>query len=124
LKRYIFLIAVFAIDLHAQQTSPLPTDTVTAPGPWRHSVVTGLAMTQVALKDWAQGGESALSYAVSAYGRSIREDSTTLWTNTYKFTFGQARLGIQGLKKTDDKIDMESVLLRSAPLSIPMHPSP
>ena len=110
LKRYLFLTALYTIALQAQQTSPLPTDTVAAAGPWKHSVVSGLNMTQVALKDWAQGGESALSYAVSAYGRSIREDSVTLWTNTYKFTFGQARLGSQGLKKTDDKIDIESVI--------------
>lgn len=110
LKRYFVVTAIFTIGLQAQQVSPLPVDSTTPPGPWRHSVVAGLNLTQVALKDWAQGGESALSYAVSAYGRSIREDSTTLWTNTYKFTFGQARLGAQGLKKTDDKIDMESVI--------------
>jgi hypothetical protein len=40
----------------------------------------------------------------------MREDSSSLWTNSYKLAFGQARLGIQGLRKTDDKIDLESVI--------------
>jgi hypothetical protein len=110
LKRYVLLIALFTTCLHAQQVSPLPADTAAIPGPWKHSIVAGLNMTQVALKDWAQGGENALSYAVSVNGRSTREDSATVWTNTYKFTFGQTRLGVQGLRKTDDKIDVESVL--------------
>lgn len=110
-KRSLILLHLFAFALNAQQVSPLPPDSTSLPpGPWKHSVVSGLNLTQVAFKDWAQGGENAFSYAVSINGRSMREDPTSLWTNTYKLAFGQARLGIQGLRKTDDKIDLESVI--------------
>jgi hypothetical protein len=34
----------------------------------------------------------------------------TEWVNNYRFSFGQARLGDQGIRKTDDKIDFESIL--------------
>jgi hypothetical protein len=86
-------------------------DTVKVPpGPWSHNVVFGLTLTQVAFKDWTQGGENALSYTVSLDGKTQRIGMDTDWINSYKFAFGQTRLGIQGLRKTDDKIDLESVL--------------
>ena len=78
--------------------------------PWKHGVVAGLTMTQVSYTDWAQGGENSLSYATSLDGKSAWEDSVFNWTNDYKFAFGQSRLGSQGLRKTDDKIDIASVL--------------
>ncbi len=86
-------------------------DTVqAAPDIWAHNVVAGLTLTQVAFQDWTQGGENALSYTVSLDGKSQRKGESTTWTNSYKLAFGQTRLGIQGLRKTDDKIDLESVL--------------
>jgi hypothetical protein len=76
---------------------------------WKHSMVAGLTLTQVAFTDWAQGGENALSYTLSSDGKSIDDESTSNWTNTYKFAFGQTRLGDQGLRKTDDFIDLSTV---------------
>lgn len=78
---------------------------------WKHSLVTGITMTQVAFTDWAQGGENALSYTLGADGKSVNEQEKTNWTNAYKLFFGQARLGNQGLKKTDDIIDLSSVFI-------------
>ncbi len=40
----------------------------------------------------------------------MRETEKISWNNTYKFAFGQTRLGDQGVRKTDDKIDLETVL--------------
>jgi hypothetical protein len=77
---------------------------------WKHGVVAGLTLTQVTFTDWAQGGENALAYALSIDGKSTLEEQTFGWANAYKFAFGQTRLGNQGLRKTDDKIDLESVL--------------
>lgn len=100
--------------------TPVPVPDSTLPGPWKHGVAAGVTLTQIAFKDWAQGGENALSYAVSVNGKSNREDKSTTWSNTYKFGFGQARLGSQGLRKTDDKIDLESVL--SFKINAPIDP--
>lgn len=79
------------------------------PEDWKHGLVFGLTLTQVSYSNWAQGGENSLSYATSLEGKSTLDRQTVNWTNEYKFAFGQARLGAQGLRKTDDKIDLSSV---------------
>jgi hypothetical protein len=109
MKISIFLcVVVFLLSSAlAQEAAPAPT--VHELG-WKNSLVSGLTMTQVAFTDWAQGGESALSYTISAAGRSVDEESPTNWTTIYKFAFGQTRLGNEGLRKADDMIDLGSVL--------------
>ena len=77
--------------------------------PWKHSVVGALTFTQVSYTDWAQGGQNSLAYTVTLDGKTDRSDEKTDWSNTYKFAFGQTRLGDQGLRKTDDKIDFQTV---------------
>src|SRR6266850_2727389 len=76
---------------------------------WKHTLVAGLTLTQVAYTDWAQGGENSLAYTVSADGSSIDDETGSNWTNVYKLAFGQTRLGSQGLRKTDDVIDLSTV---------------
>ncbi len=78
---------------------------------WKHSLVTGITIMQIAFTDWAQGGENALSYTFGADGKSVNELEKTNWTNAYKLFFGQTRLGNQGLRKTDDIIDLSSVFI-------------
>ena len=99
-----------AFCLAWQDTTNTISDTTKPKGPWKHAVVAGFTMTQVAFQDWSQGGENALSYAITVNGKTQRDGAVTNWTNSYKMTFGQTRLGGQGLRKTDDKIDLESVL--------------
>jgi len=76
---------------------------------WKHGLVAGLTLTQVAFTDWVQGGENALAYTISADGKSVEDQLTSNWSTTYKLAFGQTRLGSQGLRKTDDIIDLSSV---------------
>ncbi len=78
---------------------------------WKHSVVAGLNLSEVSFKDWAQGGENALSYTVYLNGFSVQNLEQTDWMNSYKLDFGQTRLGSQGLQKTDDDIYFESLLI-------------
>ena len=105
-----FIMLCF-IPLCISAQPKVPPDTVTAPPPpWKHSVVSGLTLTQVSFTDWAQGGENALSYTLSVDGKSVYDNDKTNWSNAYKLAFGQTRLGDQGLRKTDDKIDLENVL--------------
>lgn len=94
------------IALHAQAQ-----DTAKAPVyGWKHGAVAGLTLTQVAFTDWAQGGDNALAYALSLQGKSVEEQPLTEWANSYKFGYGQARLGDQGIRKTDDRIELETLL--------------
>jgi len=78
---------------------------------WSHNVVTGVNLTQVSFKDWVQGGENALSYTLWFTAMSTQEMEKTHWSNALKLAFGQSRLGSQGLRKTDDEIYFETLLI-------------
>lgn len=85
-------------------------DSVSVPSEWKHTLVAGLTVTQVSYTDWSQGGENALAYTLSVDGKSVQDLTMTNWSNSYKLAYGQTRLGSKGLRKTDDKIELESVL--------------
>ena len=108
MKRLIVLafgIILFYASAQSQGSAPPPPPEYG----WKHSLVAGLTLTQVAFTDWAQGGENALAYTLSADGKSVDEEEISNWANTYKFAFGQVRLGGQGLRKADDIIDLATV---------------
>ena len=77
---------------------------------WSHQLVGNLTANQVALKDWAQGGEDALSWGLSVEGKSARERELTQWVTSYKLALGQTKLGDEEIRKTVDRIDLESTL--------------
>jgi len=87
------------------------TDTSKAPVfGWTHSMTAGVTLSQIAFTDWSAGGDNSLSWVVSLDGKSVRDEATTNWASTYKFAFGQARISDAGLRKTDDRIELESIL--------------
>jgi hypothetical protein len=79
---------------------------------WKHSLVGAVTTTQISFQDWAQGGEDALAWTALLDGKSNRETPVAIWANTYKMAYGKTKLGSQGLRKTDDRIELESVLTR------------
>ncbi|MCG3120531.1 MAG: hypothetical protein ALAOOOJD_03275 [bacterium] len=104
-KLFAITFCLLTLNANAQQA-----DTAKVKKLWTHSLVGGLNLTQVSFDNWAQGGENALAYALSLVGKSVNDLPKTDWTTSYKFAFGQTRLGNQGLRKTDDKIDLETIL--------------
>jgi len=101
------LAALFTIPV----TAAAQQDTAKTPEyGWKHASVASLNGTQVAFTDWVQGGDNALAFAAGLTGKSILNQEKTNWSNSYKFGFGESRLGDQGLRKTDDQIDLESML--------------
>ena len=109
----LFQLLLFMVLLtwftQGQTSAPTPP---TVPPPeygWKHNLIAGLTLSQVAFTDWAQGGENALSYTINADGKSVDEEMLSNWVTAYKFAFGQTRLGNQGLRKTDDVIDLSTV---------------
>jgi hypothetical protein len=78
---------------------------------WHHSLIAELHLAEVSFTHWTQGGVNALSYIAGVNGQSIRNEPTTNWTTSYKLDFGQTRLDGQDLQKTDDEINLESVLM-------------
>jgi hypothetical protein len=78
---------------------------------WKHAVATGLNLSQVSFRDWAGGGQDALAYMLWLKGSSTQDLEQTEWGNSYKFGFGQTRLGDRGTRKTDDEIYVQSLLI-------------
>jgi hypothetical protein len=97
------LLCASALMAHAQDTTKPPVYG------WHHSIVSGLSLTQVAYSNWTQGGDNSLAYSASLQGKSALDEARDDWSTEYKFAFGQARLGDQGLKKTDDQINISTV---------------
>jgi hypothetical protein len=105
---YIRLLLALAALCTASVTAQ---DTAAAPPPqgWKHSLVSGLSLTQVSYKNWSKGGENSLAYTLSLDGKSTLTEDMVLWENQYRLAYGQARLGDKELRKTDDVIDLASV---------------
>ncbi|HLP18384.1 MAG TPA: DUF3078 domain-containing protein [Bacteroidota bacterium] len=101
LRLLLILLTLCTLTAAAQT----PPDTT-----WKHTLVAGLAATQVAYSDWAQGGENAMSWTINLDGKSEMRAPVWNWVNNYKFAYGQTKLDNKTVRKTDDKIDLESVL--------------
>jgi hypothetical protein len=102
----LFVIAIFSTTLAQEKKE----DKDSVKYGWTHGLISTLNLSQVSYTNWAAGGDNALAYNLLIDGRSINEEQYTNWTTNYKFSYGEARLGSLGLRKTDDKIDLESIL--------------
>lgn len=89
-----------------QQQAPTPP----SKWGWKHSVVSALTVTQISFKDWAQGGENALAWTARLDGKSTLDDTAFTLGNGYKMVYGQAKIGQTKSRKTEDRIEFESVL--------------
>jgi murein DD-endopeptidase MepM/ murein hydrolase activator NlpD len=105
IRLLLIIAALGATAARAQEkTEPPPPEQG-----WKHSLVSGLSLTQVSYKNWSKGGENSLAYTLSLDGKSTLTDGMVLWENQYRLAYGQARLGDKDLRKTDDVIDLASV---------------
>jgi hypothetical protein len=95
---------------YLEQSAKANADTAKHYG-WTHTASGALNLTQVSFKDWVAGGSNTLAYSAVLQGSSVLTSIATVWTNNYRFAFGQARLADQGLRKTDDEIYFESLLI-------------
>lgn len=100
MNKFLSLLLLFCTPSFSQ------TDSST----WKHNLVAGLTATHVSFSDWAGGGENALAYTTVIDGKSVQDLEMTNWSTSYKFAYGQTRLGSKPMRKTDDKIEFESVL--------------
>jgi hypothetical protein len=76
---------------------------------WAPMAVLGANLSQASFKDWAAGGDNSMAYGVLVVGRLQHVWENSDWTNIVKLTFGQAKVGDQELRKTDDEIYFESI---------------
>lgn len=106
MKRSLIALAVLFIvlPLRAQEKKDAPP----VYG-WTHGLTGTLLLSQAGYTDWVAGGENSLSYALLVDGKHILDREGDNWATSYHFGFGEARLGDQGMRKTDDQIKFESI---------------
>jgi len=102
------LLLIAASAVLAQEPKPVVPAVVDTS--WKHTMILSANITQISFTDWAQGGENALAYALFLEGKSAYTKDMIEWVNEYKFGYGQAKLGTLGIRKTDDMIDLGSVI--------------
>ncbi len=113
MKMYAWMLIVCTtMTLNARQQADTAGKARTVPdtSAWKHSVVAGVTATQVSYTDWAQGGENALAWTTTLNGKSSYEPGSIVWSTNYNFAYGNTKLGTQGVRKTDDNIDISSTL--------------
>lgn len=83
-------------------------DAAPKPG-WSQSLVGGLSLTQTEFENYAEGGESSLTWTslLTYKANEIRERRE--WKTEAEAQFGQTRLGSGSLRKAVDKIRVSSV---------------
>lgn len=109
MKKYCFTLLVLffiSLSLHAQQDTIIYNE-------WVPTAAAGINLSQIALDNWTQGGEDALSWALlgngSVYYRSL------LWhfKNDLKLAYGRTKLGSADFRTTDNELYLESVVSRN-----------
>jgi hypothetical protein len=103
IRRGLLLTVLLAMPLLAQDEAPTAS-------PWTHQLVGDVTANQVALKDWAAGGDDAFAWGFSFNGTSERNTEGTVWATAYKLAFGQNKLGDQDIRKTVDRVEVETAL--------------
>lgn len=105
-KVFVLMTLVFVLQVYAQTPTPAPPPPAWG---WKHSVVSGLTLSQISFRDWAQGGEDALAWTARLDGSSKLDDTTFSWSNGYKLSYGEAKIGSGDTRKTEDRIEFESI---------------
>lgn len=105
-----YLILIFFITLSPVVLSQ--TDTVeTKQKHWFPSTILGINLSQVAFKDWSQGGENALAWTLTLNGGLKYVDTNFQVNNNIKAAYGQTKLGGQDLRITDNEIYIENIFV-------------
>ena len=95
----VFLLFIAATAGFAQTTDPQPQDTI-----WRVSGEFGFKFNQVALTNWAAGGQNSIAFN-STFGLKFDyAKDQWKWDNLLFLGYGVSKQGEDPLNKTDDQI--------------------
>lgn len=78
---------------------------------WHMNAVVGAGLSQAAFSNWAQGGENSFSYTLSGLMNGTLYSERSRWSNSLSLRYGQAKIGDDEAKKTDDEIYFESIFV-------------
>lgn len=88
-----------------------PADTSLTEG-WNPFGVVGLNLSQVAFKDWQQGGSNSLAFVAYTNVGAAYLSNLWKWKNMLKAAFGRTNIEDAGYRTTDNEIYFESIVSR------------
>jgi hypothetical protein len=101
------LIIIISLNLYAQDSSTVKKDTL-----WVPKGIVGLNLSQVALSNWSQGGQSSVAFTFfSLFGIDYIGD-VWKWKNNLKFAYGRTRFGDEEYRTNENELFFESTLIR------------
>lgn len=107
MKKLILLILFSTTVLSAQDVA----DSLLKQG-WNPSGLVGINLSQIAFKDWTQGGSNALAYTLFSNFGVIYFDNPWKWRTYLKTAYGRTKLEDQGYRTTDNELYFESIVTR------------
>lgn len=107
MKKLILLVLFSTTFLSAQDVA----DSLLKQG-WNPSGLVGINLSQIAFKDWTQGGTNALAYTLFSNFGVIYFDNPWKWRTYLKSAYGRTKLESQGYRTTDNELYFESIVTR------------
>jgi hypothetical protein len=101
------LIIIISLNIYAQDSSAVKKDTL-----WVPKGIVGLNLSQVALSNWSQGGQSSVAFTFfSLFGIDYIGD-VWKWKNNLKFAYGRTKFGDEEYRTNENELFFESTLIR------------
>lgn len=101
-KVFLFLSILLPVSLYCQTDS---TDNT-----WAYSAVAGININQIALSNWAPGGDNAISWTFVTNAKADYKFSPWMIKNTFKLQYGRTKLGSEDYRTNDNEVFLENVL--------------
>lgn len=104
MKRLIIILIIVNI-IYAQDTSSVVVTT---------KANTGINISQISFKDWAQGGENSINWTL--FGNFSVTTKSQLWTtkNSLKFAYGRIKVGENSFRTNENEFFIESIISKNA----------
>lgn len=79
---------------------------------WIPKGVASFNISQIAFKDWTQGGDNAITYTIGGDFSLLYKSRNFDFKNSLKIAYGQNKIGEEDFKTNNNEIYLESVLSR------------
>lgn len=100
------LLIIISLNLNAQDSTAVKKDTL-----WVPKGIVSLNLSQVALSNWSQGGQSSVSFTfLSLFGINYIGDPWK-WKNGLKLAYGRTKFGDEEYRTNENEIFFESTLI-------------
>ena len=103
--RKLFLLTILFVRMSISEINAETKDSL-----WTNSGYAGLKLTQVSFTNWATGGDNAFAFDLQGTYQADYKHNRHVWKNRLELAYGLNKTKGDGLKKTSDKIYLNSNL--------------